>query len=833
MKVSVKWMQKLAGETKIMPAGGIDELVEIIGAQLGAVESVEYLGAKYRKVVVAKVIACDKHPNADKLSLCLIDDGGVVKGVERNDGGYVQVVCGAPNVRQGLLVAWLPPTAIVPSSADSDPFVLEAREIRGYVSNGMLASAHELALGDDHSGILEIDATAKPGDSFAELLQLDDYVIDIENKMFTHRPDCFGQLGVAREIAGVTGQAFRSPAAYLDKPAKQAGSGPPLKVDNQLPQQVTRFMSQVFTGVKVGPSPAWLQAYLARAGQKPINNIVDITNYYMLQTGQPMHAYDYDKVKALSDGDACLVVRMARPGEKLALLNGKTIEPRAEAIVIATDKQAIGLGGVMGGAETEVDADTKNIIMECANFDMYSIRRTSMEHGLFTDAVTRFSKGQSPLQCDRVLAWAAATVTEVAGGQAGQIYDVAVNLSQPAVVTAGAEFINDRLGVNLSAADMARLLENVEFEVRADNDQLVVQPPFWRTDIEIAEDLVEEIGRLYGYDRLPSDLPQRSMRPASRNRSLELKSHIRQILSAAGANELLTYSFVHGELLEKVGQNPADAYTIKNAISPDLQHYRLSLIPSLLDRVHPNIKAGTDELALFEMNPTHNKQHDTRLGNALPAEIAMLTLVYSANDKASHAGGAPYFVAMRYLEHLLARLGTRPRVERLAKDPGYPITQPFDYRRSALVYDSNDNFIGVVGEFKASVRRNLKLPAFTAGFELSLDNLQQSARQASYRAKSRYPSVQQDVSLKVPKDLAYGELYQLIENQVSEQKPQHSQFRLEPIDIYQREGDLSHKQVTLRLTIAATDRTLTADAVNQLLDEVSAVAGKQYAAERI
>ncbi|HEY5152630.1 MAG TPA: phenylalanine--tRNA ligase subunit beta, partial [Candidatus Saccharimonadales bacterium] len=623
MKVSLNIIRRLNekySSADDVTAIGTDELVKKIGAQLGGVDEVIDLGKKYQGIIISKVISCTKHPDADKLSLCKIDDGQVAKNVERDEQGYVQVVCGAPNVREGLTVAWLPPGTTVPETYDKEPFVLEAREIRGQKSNGMLASPKELALGDSHAGILEL-GEATPGSDFAQTLGLDDTILDIENKMFTHRPDCFGFIGIARELAGIQGMPYKSPDWYTPQPDFTAieGSELPLEIRNELPELVPRFTAITMNGVKVGPSPVWLQVAQAELGQKSINNIVDYTNFYMLETGQPLHAYDYDKVKALGGDKPTIVVRNPKPNEKIKLLNGKEIEPRPEAVMIATDKQLIGIGGVMGGSQTEVDENTTNIILECANFDMYSIRRTSMTHGLFTDAVTRFTKGQSPLQNLAVLAKIVDEIRQHAGGKvAGPVLDdnhleaaVLERNSLHPPVKLPVDFINVRLGLELPADKVKQLLENVEFQVETAGDELTVKAPFWRTDIELREDVVEEVGRLYGYDKLPLELPRRDLAPTAKDRLLELKADIRQKLSRAGANEVLTYSFVHGNLLDRVGQDRSKAFQIANALSPDLQYYRISLIPSLLEKVHPNIKAGYDEFALFELGKTHSTDHGT------------------------------------------------------------------------------------------------------------------------------------------------------------------------------------------------------------------------------
>lgn len=827
MKISLNWIKQF---TDIDVS--VDELVEKIGAQLGAVEEVIDLGKKYQGIVIAKVLSCEKHPNADKLQVCKIDDGGKVENVERDGSGHVQVVCGAPNVREGMLVAWLPSGVIVPSTYDKDPLTLDAREIRGVISSGMLASANELEISDNHDGILEIDYEALPGAGFAETYKLNDYIIDIENKMFTHRPDCFGILGVAREIAGITGNQFTSPEWYKKFQEKLTPRGPdlPLEVKNKLPELVPRFMAIAMSGIEVKPSSIWIQTWLSRVGVRPINNIVDITNYMMILTGQPLHAYDYDKVGSK------LVIRHPAPGESLKLLNGKTIEPRAEAIMIASADKLIGIGGVMGGADTEVDDNTKNIILECANFDMYSIRRTAMEHGLFTDAVTRFTKGQSPLQNDRIIMQTAEQIFGASAGStefASNLIDSKASIKPPEAVTITTDFINARLGLELSVEEMAALLRNVEFEVNVSGESMEVTAPFWRTDIEIAEDVVEEVGRLYGYDKLPLELPKRDLTPAKKDDLLELKSQVREVLKSAGVTEVLTYSFVHGNLLEKAGQKPDDSYQLSNALSPELQYYRQSLTPSLLDKVHPNIKAGYDEFVLFELNKTHNKIHGLD-DEKVPGELSMIALTYA--NKHPQAGGA-YYRARTILDYLMGTFGLTLTYQPLDKDPGFPVTAPYEFGRSALITTRENNiFIGIVGEYRPEVVRNFKLPVGSAGFEIGTDHLLeaiQKLKRSPYTPLPRFPKVEQDISLKVPTELAYGELFDFVWQKTEELKPPQTLATLDPLDIYQKDDDKQHKQITFRLTIASYERTLTAKEVNLLLDKVAQAAKEKLSADRI
>lgn len=829
MKVSLNAIKRYTEVTL-----SVDDLVARINQQLGGVEEVVNLAERYSDVVVVRVVECEKHPNADKLHVCLVDDGGAVKDVDRDENGLVQVVCGASNVHAGMLAAWLPPRSTVPASFDdAEPFVLGARELRGVISNGMLASAKELAIGDDHDGIIEITENdlpkskiqnLKPGEKFGKLFELDDTTIDIENKMFTHRPDLFGQLGVAREIAGIQGQSFVSPEWYTQQQPVAGEDKIPLTVFSEAGERVPRFTAVVLEGVRVGQSPLWLQTELARLGGKPINNIVDATNYIMLLTAQPTHAYDYDTLRGQTLG-----VRLAQQNETATLLNGKTYKLSEDDIVIVDGDGVVGLGGVMGGNNSEVSSETTTVVLECANFDMYAVRKTSMRHGLFTDAVTRFSKGQSSEQQAVVLGKLVELILEIAGGaQASQVFDIQDEArARTGQVTVSAEFINARLGLKLAQAEIASLLENVEFDAASSDGQMVVHIPFWRTDIDEPEDIVEEVGRLSGFEKLPRELPKRSIAPATEDPILAMKKLVRKTLKAAGANEVLTYSFVHENLLRRAGQDPEQAFSLSNALSPELQRYRLSIVPSLLAHIHANIKAGHDEFALYEFGKAHRKGDVDDDG--LPREYARLGFVYAAKK----GGGAPYYTVRRYVELLTPGLAYRPLKSFDAST--YPIFEqlaaPFDPERSAVLMDG-EKFFGVIGEFKLSVSQAFKLPAHTAGFELFQSRLLDVVAKP-YVSLSKYPSVTQDISLKVASDITYEQLAGVVDAELKRSKPGATVVSLEPLSIYSSDEDTAHKTLTFHLTVTSYEKTLTDKEVGSIVDKLADAAAKELHAERI
>lgn len=826
MKVSLNIVRSLIN----FELPSVDELVLRVNQQLGGVEEVIDLGAKYSGARIVRVVECGKHPDADRLSVTKIDDGGAVPDVPRDDNGYVQVVCGAPNVHADMWAIWLPPGSTVPASFDdAEPFVLGARPLRGVLSQGMLAAADELAIGTDHKGIIEITENDLPsgaelqaGARFAEIFGLDDFVLDIENKMFTHRPDCFGQLGVAREIAGIFGQQFTSPEWYKAQQQFSTAEGLDLMITNGAPELVPRFMAVAIKDVEVKPSPLWLQCQLVAMGGKPINNIVDTTNYIMLMTAQPTHAYDYDKLRGHQLG-----ARLARPDEKVSLLNGKEYELTADDIIIADGEGVIGLAGIMGGSNTEVSNDTKNIVLECATFDMYALRKTAMRHGVFTDALARFNKGQSPLQNAAVLK---RLMSMVSGVQASEVFDLKQFSDEfddyfdgkytPANIDIDSKFINERLGLKLSENDICGLLNNVEIKSHGPEEELdyiCIQSPFWRTDLELSEDIVEEVGRLYSFDKLPRELPHRSIKPAPKNPRRELKNAIRQSLSRAGANEILTYSFVHERILKNAEQDVTQAYKLSNALSPDLQYYRLTVLPSLLDKVYTNIKSGHNEFALFEIGKGHLKSKGLNK-EGLPIENNYIDLVYtSKKDKP----GAPFYVTKKLINNLGKDLGVKFEFEKIVNQIDKQILAPFDIDRSSLIIIDNGDIVGLVGELKQSVIKNFKLPQYISAASIDIDILQKNISKNigdSYHPLSKFPSTRRDISIEIDLAVSYKDVLNVVKNSLQKQDDEFISISL--VDIY-RAKDSSFKTITLNISMTNYNRTLTATDASRIIENIN------------
>lgn len=803
MLISLNWLKKFVDISEVKT----DELITLIGARLVEVEGVIDQREKYNNIYVVKVVSAEKIPDTH-LTLCKIDDGRKTK-IARDEDGLIQVMCGAPNVHAGMLAVWIAPGAVVPSSVNEDaPFVIGTRKMLGkYESHGMLAGADELDFGDEHKTIAELDPKlTKPGQPFGELFGLSDIILEIENKSLTHRPDTFGMIGFAREVAGILGQKFETPEWMMDFGEKDfVTSKADLKItieDNMICPRYTALIMEKH-GEEKQKYLGEMETLLARSGMRPISPLVDVTNYLMLLTGQPLHAFDYDKLVKVGNKPAPeIIVRQAKKGEKIELLDGKQVELISSDIVITSNDKAVALAGAMGGKNTEIDENTRKIIVESATFSLYNLRKTQMAHGIFSEAITRFTKGQPAGQTMPVVKEFARMV---AGGMKPlALVDEWVGEKKKNIVKITTKQINDLLGADYSYANVEKTLRNVGFEISCDcgkNDkceceEISVTAPYWRTDIHIPEDIIEEVGRLLGYDNIEPRLPLHGT--AMPSELFVLKTKIRQIMSAAGANELLTYSFVHGDLLKKVGQDVKNSYKIVNSISPDLQYVRQQIAPSLLAKAADNLKNGEKEFGLFEMNQVYRKDLGLDEEN-VPVLYNNLAFTYAAKDEKSC-----FYQSKKYLMYLAKRLNVEMKLVQVSDD-GLPQHEAFyEPKRSAKIM-MGDTWIGVIGEIRKSVAHELKLPEGTAAYELNLDVLvtEVGSLKKDFRT-SQYPSVGRDITLSVKAGVPYEKVAGQIEKLLNDQK---LVYTVTPTVIYQNFAKEDLK-MTFHLEFASLEKTL-------------------------
>ena len=827
MIISVNWLKKFVPD---LPE--IDELSKLIGARLVEIESIENLNEKYKDVIIARVISAKKVEGSDHLNLCKIDDGGKRDGVERDENGFIQVVCGAPNVRAGLFVAWLPPKAIVPETFGGENFQLSARKLMGNMSNGMIASLRELGLGDEHNGILEISPEVfenglQAGDSFAEKFELNDYLLEVENKSLTHRPDCFGIIGFAREVAGILGQKFVEPDFIKQSDFGFAiNNDKSIVVDVQDSEICERYTAAIFdvSDILKNPNLTLEKTYLLRSGMRPIDAITDLANELMLETGQPLHTFDFDKLVEINGSkNIKMTIRKAFENEELELLDGRKIKMSQNDIVIATGENgenAVALAGAMGGKSTEIDENTTRILVESATFNLYNLRNTQMRHGIFSEAITRFTKGVPEMMSRKVLDLFGTELLALGGKSLSEIVDSKGDFYyNKSEISVSKDKINQILGTNFSSEEIQKTLENVGILTKNDNPEIFVVP-FWRNDLHIEEDLIEEVGRLNGYDNIKLQLPKRTFRAVKKAKIDLLQSEIREILASSGANEILTYTFVHGDLLEKVGQDSKNAYKIVNSISPELQYYRQTLMPSLLSKVNQNIRAGFSEFAIFEMNKITEKSLGLNEEN-VPFERKKLAFVYTKNK-----GENAFFEAKNYAEFLFKKLGVKVEFVKfdLSKSP---LSTEFEPKRSALIKISDsegEKILGVIGEFKKKIQKALKLPESTAGFELDLGILLENMGRTNVKIKafSKFQSVERDISINVDETQQFAEIFGIFENISSEFK--NVEIEISPIDIFNN-GD-GTKNISIRFKITPLEKTLTGDEIREIMQKIEEKAVK-------
>ena len=827
MIISVNWLKKFVPD---LPE--IDELSKLIGARLVEIESIENLNEKYKDVIIARVISAKKVEGSDHLNLCKIDDGGKRDGVERDENGFIQVVCGAPNVREGLFVAWLPPKAIVPETFGGENFQLSARKLMGNMSNGMIASLRELGLGDEHDGILEISPETfenglQAGDSFAEKFELNDYLLEVENKSLTHRPDCFGIIGFAREVAGILGQKFVEPDFIKQSDfGFEVNNDKSIVIDAQDSEICERYTAAIFdvSDILKNPNLTLEKTYLLRSGMRPIDAITDLANELMLETGQPLHTFDFDKLVEINGGENIkMTVRKAFENEELELLDGRKIKMSQNDIVIATgenDENAVALAGAMGGKSTEIDENTTRILVESATFNLYNLRNTQMRHGIFSEAITRFTKGVPEMMSRKVLDLFGVQLLALGGKSLSEIADSKGDFYyNKSEISVSKDKINQILGTNFSSEEIQKTLENVGILTKNDNSEIFVVP-FWRNDLHIEEDLIEEVGRLNGYDNIKLQLPKRTFRAVKKAKIDLLQSEIREILVSSGANEILTYTFVHGDLLKKAGQDPKNAYKIVNSISPELQYYRQTLMPSLLSKVNQNIRTGFSEFAIFEMNKITEKTLGLNEEN-VPFEQKKLAFVYTKNK-----GENVFFEAKNYAEFLFKKLGLK--VEFIKFDLSKsPLSTEFEPKRSALIQVSNsegEKILGVIGEFKKKIQKALKLPESAAGFELDLGILLENTGKTSAKIKdfSKFQSVERDISINVDESRQFAEIFDIFKGISSEFKG--VEIETLPIDIFNN-GD-GTKNISIRFKITPFEKTLNGDEIRDIMQKIEEKAVK-------
>jgi phenylalanyl-tRNA synthetase beta chain len=768
------------------------------------VDRVEHHGvAALEHFVVGRVLEAGRHPDADRLWVCTVDVG---------DGAPSTIVCGAPNVAAGQTVAVARPGAVMP-----DGTRLKAAKLRGIRSEGMILAEDEVAIGTEHAGImvlddLLVDAEIAPGAPLAQFLPIATEVLELE--VTPNRPDCLGLYGVAREVHAATGAPLGPPPWEHDPhPAGDAIRG--VRIDVEVPDLCPRFTARAFEDVTIGPSPWWLKARLLAAGQRPINTVVDITNYVMLLTGQPLHAFDLDRVAG-----AHLVVRRAGDGERMTTLDDVERVLDEDVVLIADDEGPTSIAGVMGGARSEVHDGTTRVLIEAATWDGPNINRTSARLGLRSEASARFEKGLAPEQALEAQAVASRLMTELCGATplAGTI-DAGGPGPAPAVVRLRDARLAALLGAPIARERSADILGALGFGVAQAADGLDVSvPPFRRTDVTREADVIEEVARIEGFEGLPATVQEnRTGRPGQLSAAQRLRRRAEDVLVGRGLREVVGWSFAGEALLDRLrlpaGHRLRAVVRVENPMSAAQAILRPTILGSLLDNAAHNAARGMGDLALFESGAVYNPDGD----GPLPAEHhALAAVLRGALQPASWAGGSPpqagFFAAKALVEAVCGAL----RVPLAVAPPEDPAAWPFLHPGRAAAVLAGGEPIGFAGEVHPLVVAAWDLgDQPVAAFALDLGRLVACAPETvGYTDLTSFPAVRQDLAVVVPDDVPAARVVEIVGAHASS---------VRIFDVY-RGAQLGEGRTSLALhcEFSARDRTLTDEDVARVRERIVA-----------
>ncbi|MDP1808431.1 MAG: phenylalanine--tRNA ligase subunit beta [Actinomycetota bacterium] len=795
MRVTLGWLKEFVDLDL-----SVEELADKLDLSGTAVESITHLGARFDKIIVGEVTAVEPHPNADRLSYCEVLLNGERAGI----------VCGAPNVKVGQKVPVALPGAILPSGLRIKP-----TSIRGVASEGMICSEIELEVGEDASGIMVLPRDSEIGRPLAQVLGLDDWVLELE--ITPNRPDCMGVIGIAREIAALLGSPMTVPGITLatideDITAK-------VKIDIGDPDLCPRYTARYVDNVSIGPSPVWMRQRLEAVGIRSINNVVDATNYVLIETGQPLHAFDYKLLRGGRIG-----VRRAKAGEELETIDHVVRKLTADNLVITDGKQPVALAGVMGGFESEISDGTTAVLIESANFAPTNIRKTSRSLGLISESSLRFEKGVdiggTLYAADR----AAQLIGVAAGGRiwAGAI-DNYPNPRPPRVISLRPERVNKVLGTDIPADRTAGILKSLELKVEKTKAALEITVPTFRVDLEREVDLIEEVARLYGLNNIVTSLLPSTDADRGLNPLQSLTGGLRALMAASGLFEVVNYSFIGRSELDRLGLAPDHpwmaAVPITNPLSEDQALMRTSLLPSLLRTVSHNYNRGLKDMAIFEIGNVFSR-HDKHA-----QELLMLGGAITGERQAAawygQGGLEADFYDVKGLVELvcdktsLADFHIRP-VE-------HPVLQP----GQAAELVAENAIIGFFGALHPRIQENYDLRQPVYIWQLSVAGILAAARgKRRFAEIPRFPGIVLDLALVVDESVSWEQVRNLA---LETGAPLLLEVRL--FDLYRGPGIAAGKKsLAFSLTYQAHDRTLTDDEVDHIQQRLVKRVGKELGA---
>jgi len=788
MKFTLSWLSNFVDLNGIDAAQLADKLT-MLGLEVDAVEE---LFTELDAIITCKVVEVGKHPNADKLSLCKVDTG---------QGEPVEVVCGAPNVTAGMVTALAQPGVRLP-----DGTKIKKAKVRGQVSLGMLCSARELGLSEDHSGIMELDRDLSPGLPLATTLKLRDTVIEVD--LTPNRPDCASVMGIAREVAGFTNQKMHLPVTNI---TPLTGEQLDYAVSIHDADLCPRYTARKIKNVTIGPSPLWMQQQLTAVGMRPINNIVDITNYVMLELGQPLHAFDFNTLRGKE-----IIVRRPAEGEKqFVTLDNQTRTLEPDMLMICDGEGPVAVAGVMGGLDSEVTEKTTDILLESACFSPVSIRRTARRLNIPSEASYRFERGVDPDLADKAMERAISLMEEYCGGTAEETgIDVYPGKKALTNLELRAGRVRSLLGVDTTKEQMAAHLRSIGFDVTVDDsDTLQVTVPSFRIDIEREVDLIEEIARLVGYNEIPTTQPTITMDYPKRDSLRVQRASLSKVLTAQGFYEAINYSFVSEKHLDQCSIAADDlrrkTTRLLNPLTEDQSVMRSMLLPGLLENIRRNINFQQPDIRLFEIGKVFVASD---AAEEQPTEKNQLCMVISGkrypeseslyfSDKESD-----FFDIRGAVEHIIRSLRYTGKEGPLSFSPSTEETlEPYCDNCCSLDICDGDVVLGKVGQVKAATLDAFSIKQAVYFAEIDLDGLNQlPVVEKHFVPLPKFPSIKRDIALLVPENVAAGELATAITSlnqKLVESAELFDVYRGKPIE----EG---YKSVALSVTYRSATKTL-------------------------
>lgn len=793
MLVSYKWLQEYI-EIPWDP----EELADRLTMAGLEVEGLQPLAGDLSRFYVGYVESCEKHPRADKLQICIVDVG---------EQGKFKIVCGAPNVAAGQKV----PVALEGAKLPNGMEIVHT-EIRGEPSKGMICSQQELGISDDHEGIWVLPEDLIPGSPLAESIGLDDVILDVS--VYANRPDCMSVLGIAREVAALTGGHVQMPAIDYVEKEQAITERTSITVENE--ELCPRYTASLLDGITLQPSPLWMQLRLRAAGMRPINNVVDITNYVMLETGQPLHAFDFDQLK-----ENRIVVRTAREGEKMVSLDGVTRELTPAMLMICDAHDPKCIGGVMGGLDSEVTERTNTILLETANFAALNIRRTSRALGLSSESSARFEKGIDASGTMFANKRAIHLLQKFASAQA---YAGHIDINSVHRELTTIEFdLNEMeriLGITIPKKEIKSILESLEFTVdKWESELWDITVPSHRPDVEIQADVIEEIVRIWGLDKVPVSLPHDSSSDGGQSTRLIVSDQLRQILVGTGIQEALSYSFGREDNNDRLLRFNKPMIKIQNPISEDLIALRHSLLPGLLSAISLNSSRQQYRVALFEIGATYIGEAES---DKQPKEEMQLGITLWGRRNPINWGYAEenydFYDIKGILETLL------PKSPELTWTGGKnPSFHPG--RQGSIMFNGEE--IAVYGEIHPAVQRNFRVPGRVYAAEIYFERILELFFATPYFAElPRFPAVERDLAVVIDKDQPVGDLMNYLQSLSGEILQEVLVF-----DVYEGKPIPEDKKSVAFSFRFQADRTLKDDEVNKIMDQCLQGLQSKYGAD--